>query len=114
MVSSAPAGTSRIALTTDPDVRVAGVVEAEEVGFDVLGAAGCDVETILDLNLGGRYLVPDAGERGSIHDDPALDRDDLTRADRVTREEPPALDRARALLGLGTEPATDGRGAVSP
>src|SRR5262245_6640604 len=96
-------------LTADPDVRIAGVVEAEEVGFDVLGAAGCDVETILDLNLGGRYLVPDAGERGGIHDDPALDRDDLTRADRVTREEPPALDRARALLGLGTAPATDRR-----
>src|SRR5262249_2960545 len=93
-------------LPPHPDVWVTGVVEAQDVGFNLLDAAWRNIETILDLNLCGRQRLADVREGGSVHDGSPLDGDDFALRDRLTREEPTTLDGADTFLGFGIEPAT--------
>src|SRR5439155_25427465 len=94
--------------------RVARMVQAEDVGLDFVGAARRDVEPVLDLDLRGRHLATEAGERGQVHDRAALDGDDLAGGDRLTGEEPAAFDPTPALFGLRAEPAAHERPPVVP
>ena len=112
MVSSAPAGMTRMATNViwpHPDVRIAGVVQAQDVGFDLGRGPRSDVEVVLDLDLRGRDLIAHERERRGVHDRAALDGDDLAGGDGASREETTALDRAHPLFRPGIEPAAHGR-----
>jgi hypothetical protein len=81
-------------LTPHTDVRITGMVEAKDVRFNLLGAARRDVEIILYLNLSGRHLISNERQRIGVHDGPTLNGNDFAHCDRLTREEPTALDWA--------------------
>src|SRR2546422_7764010 len=110
MLSSPPAGTSRIVtkcdLPSNANVRIARVIEAKYVRFDLVGRAGRNVQMILDLNLRRRHLISGECECRTVHDGSALDGDHLARRDRDACEESPAMYGAGALLCLRIEPAT--------
>src|SRR5439155_2226607 len=65
-------------LAANADVRVAGVVQAEYVGFDFGCRARRDGEIVLDLDLGGRDFIADALESRAVHYGAALDRNDFS------------------------------------
>src|SRR5262249_42976715 len=113
MVSSEPVGMSRIAtegnLTADADIRLAGVIEAEDVLFNLGRGSRRDVEIVLYLDLCRRHIISDERQCGGVHDGATLDGDDLPSCYCLTREKPAALDRAGALLHLRAEPATHER-----
>jgi hypothetical protein len=51
------------------------VIEAKQVGFDVLGGARRNVEIALYLNLSRRHLISDECERGRVHNGAPLHGD---------------------------------------
>jgi hypothetical protein len=96
-------------LSPNAHVRVAGVVEARNIRFNLCSAARGDIQAILDLYLSGRHAIPDERERVQIHARPTFHGNYLARCDCVTGEKAATLDRACMPLRFWTEPASHSR-----